>query len=41
MLLDLLVKAPFDLQIFDHGFDNQITVFQLCEVIFEISHSNQ
>ena len=37
MLLDAFVQAAFDLEILDDGFDDQIAVFQLGEVVFEVT----
>ena len=41
MLLDLLVQALFDLQVFDDRFDDQIAVFQLRQIVIEISDAHQ
>ena len=41
MLLDPLVEFAFDLQVFNHGLDDQIVILQLSKIIFEVSDSNQ
>ena len=39
MLLNFFIKAALDLEVLDDSFDNQIAVFQLRQMVFEVSHS--
>ena len=41
MLLDLFVQAAFDVDAFDHGFDDQIAVFQFRQIVFEVSDRHE
>ena len=41
MLLDSFVKAPFDFQILDDRFDDQVAVFQFREIVFEVSDGDE
>jgi hypothetical protein len=40
MLLHALEQRPLDFQIFHDCFDNQIAVFDLCEIVVEVSDTN-
>ncbi len=41
MLFNLFVKLALDCQILDDGFDDQITVFQLRQVVFKVSYADE
>ena len=41
MLLDSFVQAAFDLRILDDGFDDQIAVFEFCQIVFEVPDGDE
>jgi len=41
MLLNFFVKAAFDFKILDDCFNDQVAVFQLREVVFEVSDGDE
>src|SRR6185436_2996806 len=41
MLLDFLVQSAFDVEVLDHGLDNEVTVFQLRQIVFKISERDE
>lgn len=41
MLLDFFVERAFDVEVFDDGFDDQIAILDLIEVIIEVSYADE
>ncbi len=41
MLFDFLVEAAFDVEILDDCFEDQVTVFELRQIVFKVSHRNE
>ena len=37
----LFVQAAFDVGILDDGFDDQIAVFEFCQVVFEVADCDE
>ena len=41
MLFNFFIKAALDFEILDDRFDDQIKVFQLQQIVFEVSQSDE
>src|SRR6185436_13301416 len=41
MLLDFLVQSAFDIEVLDHGLNNEVTVFQLRQIVFKVSERDE